>query len=248
MIIVVDIGNSNICFALCKDNKIENTFRIKTLLDKSYDEYYLIIKEFINDKVDDVIIGSVVPVATSILTKLFKKYYGIQPKIVGNKLKTKIKIIADDPKTVGADLIADVCGAIDHYDEGIIVDLGSASKFIYYKNNTLCGVSIAPGVVLSMKTLSNDTALLPNFELVVPHKVLNNSTIPCLQSGVIFGFASMVDGMIEKIKKEIGNDNIKVIGTGGLISIISASAKTDFDIIDDNLTLQGIYNIYKNNL
>ena len=248
MVIVCDIGNSNICLGLYNNDILVENCRIKTQLDKSYDEYYLIINQFINDKIDDVIICSVVPVLTSVLYKMFKKHYNIESKIIGNKLKTKIKIIADDPKSVGADLICDVSGASNYENEGLIIDLGSASKFIYFKDKTLMGVSIAPGVVLSTKTLSNNTALLPNFELVMPNKVLNNSTIPCLQSGVIYGFASMVDGMIDKIKKELNIDNLKIIGTGGLINLISDACNTKFDIIDRDLTLKGIYNIYKHNI
>lgn len=247
MVLLVDVGNSNICFGVAENNTIINDFRIKTFLDKSYDEYYLLLKNFIETKIDDVIISSVVPVVTSILNKLFKKYYSIAPKIIGNKLKTGINIVADDPKTVGADLICDIAGAIDKYDEALIIDLGTASKFIYYKNNTLLGVSIAPGVAISMKTLIDSTALLPNIELVAPKKVLNGSTIPCMQSGVIFGYASLVDGMIRRIKIELKKPDLKVIATGGLISLISSQCNETIDEIDNLLTLKGILNIYNKN-
>lgn len=248
MVLLVDVGNSNICFGIANNNTITNDFRIKTFLDKSYDEYYLLIKNFIDVDIDDVIISSVVPVVTSVLNKLFKKYYNIAPKIIGNKLKTGINIIADDPKTVGADLICDVAGALNIYNEALIIDLGTASKFIYYKNNTMSGVSIAPGVAISMKTLVSSAALLPNFELQAPKKVLNSSTIPCMQSGVIYGFASLVDGMILRIKKELKNDNLKVIATGGLISFISSCCNEPIDKIDNLLTLKGILNIYNKNI
>lgn len=248
MILLIDVGNSNICFGIVKNNVITSDFRIKTLLDKSSDEYYLLIKSFIDENIDDVIISSVVPVVTSVLNKLFKKHYQINPKIIGNKIKTGINIIADDPKTVGADLICDVAGAAKIYDEALIIDLGTASKFIYYKNNTLLGVSIAPGVAISMKTLVSSTALLPNFELLAPKKVLNGSTIPCMQSGVIFGYASLVDGMIARIKKELNKPDLKVIATGGLISLIASQCIETIDKIDGLLTLKGILNIYlKNN-
>lgn len=247
MILLVDVGNSNICFASANENGLSNHFRIKSFLDKSDDEYYLLINQFLKDEITDVIISSVVPIITSALTNMFKKHYNITPKVIGNKLKTGIKIIADDPKTVGADLICDIAGATDIYDEALIIDLGTASKFIYYKNKTMLGVSIAPGVAISMKTLVSSTALLPNFELVAPNKVLNGSTIPCMQSGVIFGFASLVDGMIKKIKTELNNPSLKVIGTGGLMSFISSHCEEKIDIIEPNLVLKGIYNIYIKN-
>ena len=196
MILLVDVGNSNICFGFANNDKIVDTFRIKSFLDRSYDEYYLIINNFIKYDINDVIISSVVPVITSTLIKMFKKYFKVEPKVIGNKIKTGINVITDDPKTVGADLIADVAGAMDIFDEGLIIDLGTASKFIYYKNKSFLGVSIAPGVAISMKTLVSSTSLLPNFELVAPKKVINVSTIPCMQSGVIFGYASLVETLI----------------------------------------------------
>lgn len=248
MILLIDIGNSNICFASSKNNELYNSFRIKSFKDKSSDEFYILIKQFINEKLDDAIISSVVPVITSAIVKMLKKYYNIEPKIIGNSLKTGINIIADDPKTVGADLICDVSGACNTYNEGLIIDLGTASKFIYFKNKSLLGVSIAPGVVISTNAMINNAALLPNFELVAPKKVLNSSTIPCMQSGVIYGYASMVDGMIKRIKKEINNPSLKVIATGGLINLISAFCEEKFDLIDPLLTLKGIDNIYKKNI
>ena len=248
MILLVDVGNSNICFATAKDNKIISNFRIKTNLHRSYDEYYLLISSFIKDELVDVIISSVVPVVTSSLVKVFKKYYKINSKVIGNKIKTGINVITDDPKTVGSDLICDVAGAVDIFDEALIIDLGTASKFIYYKNKSFLGVAIAPGVSISMKTLVSSTSLLPNFELVAPKKVINASTIPCLQSGVIFGFASLVDGMISRIKKELNNPELKVIATGGLISLISTHCEQQIHVIDDLLTLKGILNIYNKNV
>lgn len=248
MVLLVDVGNSNICFGFAQNDKIIENFRIKSFLDRSYDEYYLIINNFMKYQIDDVIISSVVPVITSLLVKMFKKYYKIEAKVIGNKVKTGINVITDDPKTVGADLIADVAGACEIFDEGLIIDLGTASKFIYYKNKSFLGVSIAPGVAISMKTLVSSTSLLPNFELVAPKKVINGSTIPCMQSGVIFGYASLVDGMIERIKEELHNPNLKIIATGGLISLIAAHCKQQIHVIDDMLTLKGIYNIYKKNI
>lgn len=248
MVLLVDVGNSNICFAIANNNEIISNFRIKTSLNRSSDEYYLLINSFIKYDLKDVMISSVVPVVTSSLVKAFKKYYQISPKVIGHKVKTGINVITDDPKTVGADLICDVAGACEIFDEALIIDLGTASKFIYYKNKSFLGVSIAPGVAISMKTLVSSTSLLPNFELVAPKKVLNASTIPCLQSGVIFGFASLVDGMIEKIKEELNKPDLKVIATGGLISLITTYCRQPIHVVDDLLTLKGILNIYKKNM
>lgn len=247
MILLIDIGNSNISFGLHDGNTLLSSYRIKSFLDKSFDEYYLIFKNFINEKLDDIIICSVVPQITSALKKMCEKHYQISPKIVGNNLKTGLKIIADDPKSVGADLICDVLGATNYADTGLVIDLGTASKILYYKDNTFMSCLIAPGVAISTKAMTSNAALLPNFELVVPKKVLNNSTIPCMQAGVLYGFASMVDGLIKRIKKEINQDDLKIIATGGLISLIAPLCYEKIDVIEPNLVLYGLYKIYQKN-
>ena len=248
MVLLIDIGNSNVCFGIHDGTNLLNSFRIKSFLEKSADEYYLLFKDFLKEKIDDVIISSVVPQITSALKKMCEKYYNISPKIIGNGLKTGLKIIADDPKSVGADLICDGVGALLFTNECLVIDLGTASKIMYFKDNAFMSCLIAPGVSTSTKAMTEKAALLPNFELVVPKKVLNNSTIPCMQSGVLYGFASMVDGLIRRIKKEIGNENIKIVATGGLISLIAPLCLEKIDIIEPNLVLLGLYKIYQKNI
>ena len=248
MILLIDIGNSNIVFAFSDMEKINKSFRFKTLSDKTSDEYYIMIKSMLDlYKFDDVIISSVVPVVTSALKKLFKSYYNIDSKIVGPGVKTGIQLKVDDPKTVGADIICDCSGAMIYNNEAIIVDLGTATKFIYVKNSVFYGVSIAPGVSISMKALINNAALLPNFEFSQPKKVIATNTISCMQSGVIYGSASQVDGMIDRIKEEINNKDVPVYATGGLSGVIVPLCKNQI-IIKENLTLEGLLDIYKKNL
>ena len=247
MILLIDVGNTNICIGLHDQNKIVDTFRIKSFLDKSSDEYYLLFKHLFNESISHIVISSVVPQITSALVKMSIKYFKIEPWVIGKNLKTGLKIICDDPKTVGADLICDVLAATKIYDEGLVIDLGTASKFLYYKDKTYLGAVIAPGVSVSMKAMISNAALLPNMELVVPKKVINSSTIPCMQSGVLYGFASMVGGMIRRIKEEIKQPNLKVIATGGLISIIAPLCKEKIDLIEPNLVLEGLYQIYLKN-
>ncbi len=248
MILLVDIGNSNVVFAFAENDKIVKTFRFKSFQDKTSDEYYILIKSMIDlCPVEDVIISSVVPIITSALKKMFKKHYNIETKILGPGIKTGIQLKVDDPKTVGADLICDCAGAMKHSNEAIIVDLGTATKYIHVKNNVFLGCSIAPGVAISMKALVNNAALLPNIELVSPKKVISTNTIACMQSGVIFGAASQVDGMISRIKKELNNPNITVVATGGLSSIIVPLCENEI-ILDEHLTLNGLLEIYNKNI
>lgn len=248
MILLIDVGNSNICLGLYDMHQIVSTYRIKSFLDKSSDEYYLIFKNLIHEVIDDVIISSVVPPITSALKKMIEKYYQINPLIIGQKLKTGLKIIADDAKTVGADLICDVIGADLYYPEGLVIDLGTASKVLYYKDKTFLGCIIAPGVAVSTKAMIKNAALLPNMELITPKKILNTSTIPCMQAGVLYGFAGMVDGFIKKVKQEIKNDSLPVIATGGLISLIAPLCEEKIDRIEPDLVLYGLSEIYKKNV
>lgn len=247
MILLVDIGNSNIVLALSENGNISDTFRLKTNTDKTSDEYYVSIKSIVKEyDIDDVIISSVVPVITSALKKVFIRLYDKEPKILGPGIKTGVQLKVDDPKTVGADIICDCAGIMDDTNEAIIVDLGTATKYIYVKNKVFYGVSIAPGVSVSMKALVNNAALLPSVELVCPKKVIGTSTIQCIQSGVIYGAASQVDGMIDRIKEEICNSNIKVVATGGLSKLIVPLCKNEITLVED-LTLLGLLKIYNLN-
>lgn len=247
MLLLFDVGNTNICIATCENDVIhESITRITTLLDRSCDEYYLIMREMIQlDKVDSVAISSVVPDITTVLKEMCIKHLNVEPLILGPKVKTGVGIIADNPREVGADLICDVAGVGN--DEALIIDLGTATKYIYAKNRTLRGVVIAPGVAVSIKALSRNAALLPEIEIKTPNKVLGNNTINCMQSGVTYGVASQVDGMIERIKEETGNNDLKIIATGGLANLIIPLTKHDIEV-DDLLTLKGLFEIYRRNL
>ena len=248
MILLIDVGNSNIVFGFSDLEKINKSFRFKTFNDKTSDEYYILIKSMLDlYEINDVIISSVVPIVTSALKKLFKNYYNIDAKIIGPGVKTGIQLKVDDPKTVGADIICDCSGAMALSSEAIIVDLGTATKYIYVKDNTFYGCSIAPGVSISMKALINNAALLPNIEFTSPKKVIATNTIACMQSGVILGSASQVDGMIDRIKDEIKKQDIDVYATGGLSGLIVPLCKNKI-LLKENLTLDGLLEIYKKNL
>ena len=246
MLLLFDVGNTNICITTYDGNLLnENITRITTLLNRSCDEYYLIIREMIKlDEIKSVAISSVVPEVTTVLTEMCIKHLNINPLVLGPKVKTGVKLVADNPREVGADLICDVAGVT--YDEALVIDLGTATKYIYVKNKSLMGVVITPGVVISIKALVNNTALLPEIEIKAPNKVLGNNTINCMQSGVTYGVASQVDGMIERIKEEVGSPNLKVIATGGLANLIVPLTKHEIEI-DTLLTLKGLLTIYRRN-
>ncbi|MDE6407499.1 MAG: type III pantothenate kinase [Anaeroplasmataceae bacterium] len=247
MLLLVDIGNTNIVLGFAEQSKIIDTYRLKTSLNRTADEYYVMIKPILEQyTIEDCIISSVVPVITSALKKALVKYNKKQPIILGPGVKTGVSLKVDDPKTVGADIICDVAGIKGLAEEAIIVDLGTATKYIYTKNQVFYGVSIAPGVSVSMKALVNNAALLPSVELVCPKKVIGTSTVGCIQSGVIYGGAAQVDGMIERIKEEVGCKDAKVFATGGLSSLIVPLCKNDITLLE-SLTLEGLLKIYELN-
>lgn len=246
MLLLIDVGNTNICITTYNNGELSNNLtRITTLLNRSADEYYLIIREMLKlDSVSGVCISSVVPVVTSVLKEMSIKHFKVEPVILGTKIKTGVNLKVDNPREVGADLICDVAALKG--EEALIIDLGTATKYIYAKNSTLHGVVICPGVNISIKALVSNTALLPEIELKAPSTVLGKNTIACMQSGVTYGVASQVDGMIDRIKEEVGNPNLKVFATGGLASLIVPLTKHEI-IIDDLLTIKGLVEIYRRN-
>lgn len=248
MVLLVDVGNTSIVLGFAEDYVIEKTYRFKTSPDKTADEYYILFKPLLDKYfADRVIISSVVPIVTSALKKMCDKYISKDVIIIGPGVKTGIQLKVDDPKTVGADMIADCAGAMKHYDEAIIIDLGTATKYIYVKNGIFYGCSIAPGVAISMKALVSNAALLPNIELVCPKKVIATNTITCMQSGVIFGAAAQVDGMIERIREELGKNDLPILATGGLSKLIVPLCKSNVELVE-LLTLEGLFEIYKKNV
>ena len=247
MVLLIDVGNTNICVVKYDGNNIcGKIVRIKTLVERTSDEYYLLLRDMVDlTDVKSVAISSVVPDVTLALKQLFEKYLNIDAIVLGPKVKTGVGIKADNPREVGADLICDAAAITQ--GEALVIDLGTATKYLYIKNKTLAGVVISPGVNVSIKALVKNTALLPNVDIKVPAKVLGNNTINCMQSGVTYGVASQVDGMIERIKDEVGNMNLRVIATGGLAALIVPLCKHNIEV-DELLTLKGLIEIYRRNI
>lgn len=246
MIILIDVGNTEVKIGVSNGVEIEQKFRISTDRNLSADAYYLLISPFIKSiNVERVAIASVVPPVTKALKELFVKYYQIQPLVVGPGIKTGINVKTDYPKEVGADLICAVAGVRSEPTPVLVVDLGTATKYIYMEKATIKGVIITPGVMISMRAMVTNTALLPEFDLEVPSKVLGTNTIACMQSGVTYGVAAQVDGLVERIKTEVGQ-NFKIVMTGGLAEIIEPLCHTKV-YRDDHLVLRGLLDILLKN-
>lgn len=246
MILLFDVGNTSIYSGIVERHTITSTFRMNTDVTKTPDEYYVIMKSLIDVReVEAIAIASVVPAITLILKKIAIKYFNIDPFILEPGVRTGILLKTDNPKEVGADLICDAAG-LTSPNATLIVDLGTANKLIYVKNKTVLGVSIAPGIQLAMKALAGGTALLHEIDLVAPKKVLGTNTIASMQSGIIYGTAAFIDGMIERIKQEV-DESFDVILTGGLSRMMSEHIKTPL-VRESRLVLHGLYHIYQKNI
>jgi|SRR5690554_4569608 len=247
MTLMFDVGNTELKIAIARENEIINKYRFKTNINLSdyelYLSFYNVIKDFTFKK---IIIASVVPNITYKLKEISKKHLFIDPVVIEQGTKTGLKIIADNPKEVGADLVACSVAASNYYEKSLIVDLGTAIKYLYVKNNTLNGVVIAPGMEISLEALTKNTALLPKIDLKVPKTVLGNDTVSCMQSGILYGTASQIDNMVKRIKKEL-NEDFNVILTGGFAELLLPILQTKV-IHKPNLIFEGLILILNKNI
>ncbi len=237
---VIDIGNTTIAIGLSKDGyTIDKVFRINTEKNKSYDEYSFLLKEFI-PSCQEAIISSVVPELNEVFREFFQENCGVTPLFLGQGVKTGIQINSDNPKEVGADLIGNSVAATDLYgDTVLIIDLGTATTFTYVENKILKGVIIATGLTTSKNALINKASLLPQIELTPPKKLLGTNSADCIKSGLLYGHASMIDGMIHRIKADLQNNDLTVVLTGGHAKMIYPLVEEKM-IKDEYLILKGL--------
>ena len=254
MILVIDVGNTNIVLGIYESKKLLNFWRVKTDADKTSDEYGMIISQLFElqgfkfHDIEVVVICSVVPPIMYTLEHMARKYLLKEPIIVGPGIKTGMNIKYDNPKEVGTDRIVNAVAAYELYGGPlIIVDFGTATTFCAVsKNGEYVGGAISPGIRISMDALFERTAKLPRVELVKPGTVICKNTINSIQSGVIYGYVGQVDYIVKRMKKELGDMNAKVIATGGLSKLIASESET-IDIVNGLITLEGLRIIYERN-
>ena len=256
MLLAFDIGNTNIVIGLFQGNQLTSHWRITSDRQKTYDEYGLLLDQLFQScdlkrsDVDDVIISSVVPNLTDVFRTMCERYFGIAPLVVGGGLKTGMSIRYDNPKEIGADRIVNAVAAIEQYGAPLVIlDFGTATTFcVVNEKKEYLGGAIAPGIGISLNALVEKTAQLPKVEMVVPEKVIGKTTVNAIQSGLLYGYCGLVDGMVRRIVAELGcaQEDVTVVATGGLAEVIQTHSET-IQQVDQMLTLKGLLTIYNRN-
>ena len=255
MILTVDVGNTNITVGLFDKNEMIQTFRMTTKSVKTSDEYGIFITSFLTnrgivpkDDIEGVIVASVVPNIMHSLLGGIERYIYKEPIVVGPGLKTGIKINTENPREIGADRIVDAVAAYNKYGGPVLViDFGTATTFdVVTSKGEFIGGATSPGIGITANALSSMAAQLPEIEITKPAVVIGKNTVTSMQAGVVFGYIGQTEYIIRKIKEEYGNQEMRVISTGGLGKIIAN--QTDLiDIYDPDLTFKGLKIIYDKN-
>lgn len=253
MLLAIDVGNTNIVVALYNKNEIKNHWRLATDLNRTSDEIGFSLLQCLGieglsaAQINDVIISSVVPPVMHALNNAVRRYIGCEPMIIGPGIKTGMNIRYDNPKEVGADRIVNAVAAVKKYGAPvIIVDFGTATTYcVIDKFGDYLGGVITAGVKISVDALEERAAKLSKVEIVRPKHVIGKSTAEAMQAGAVYGQVGQVDGIVKRLKSELGYD-CRVVATGGLAPTIAAESET-IDCVDKMLTLCGLKIIYDKN-
>ncbi len=253
MLLAIDIGNTNIVLGVFDGKRLVANWRVGTKIQLTPDEYAVILKDLFNfarldfKQIDGVITSTVVPPLLPVMTEMSKKYFDIDLMIVTHEIKAGIKIRYDNPKEVGADRIVNAAAAYKLYGGPvIIVDFGTATTFCAVtRDGEYLGGAIAPGIKISAEALFQRAAKLPWVELTKPRSVIGTDTVSAMQAGIIYGSAGLVDGIVERMKKELSID-AKVVATGGLAELVAPETRS-IQEIKPHLTLEGLRLLYEIN-
>lgn len=254
MILVIDVGNTNITFGVYEGKKLVTTFRMMSKLPRTSDEYGMSIRQLLmfdgisKEQIEGTILASVVPNIMHSLVGGITRYLGTPPLIVGAGTKTGIRIITENPKEIGPDRIVDAVAAYEKYGGPVLVlDFGTATTYDYVTADGCFAAGItAPGIRISAKALWEDTAKLPVVEIKKPKSILAQETISSMQAGLVYGQIGQTEYIVNTVKKETGLPDMKVVATGGLGRII-ADETDSIDIYDAALTMEGLRYIYEKN-
>lgn len=253
MLLAVDVGNSNIVIGAIRNGEILFEARIATDLIRTSDQYAVEIKDILElydvkgSDFEGSILSSVVPPLLNSLRTAIRKLTGKIPLTVGPEIRTDLKITIDNPSQVGGDLLVGAVAALRHYQPPMaIIDMGTATTItVIDQEGRFAGGCICPGVRISMEALNTRTAQLPGISLQAPERVIGKNTTECMQSGLMHGAASMLDGLIARIEEEAGH-KLNVIMTGGISRFVMPLCRHDM-IYDKDLLLKGLWALYEMN-
>jgi type III pantothenate kinase len=254
MILVLDAGNTSIVLGVYKNDKLIHHWRMATDRLKTEDEYAMQVKAFFQheqiafEDIQGIIISSVVPPIMYALEAMCLKYFKQAPKVVGPGVKTGLNIKYENPREVGADRIVNAVAALSLYSGKplIVVDFGTANTFCYInEKGDYMGGAIAPGITISTEALYTKAAKLPRIEITQTSPIVGKNTVQAMQAGILYGFVGQVEGIIGRMK-QMSEIEPLVIATGNMASLI-AKETTAIDVVEQDLTLYGLYLIYKRN-
>lgn len=253
MLLLIDIGNTNIVVGCYENEKITQEARLATDALKTSDQYCMDLKNLLSlyeiqrEAVTGVIISSVVPPVLNSVRTAVMKLTGKKPLVVGPGIKTGLNILLDNPASVGSDLVVGAVAALHEYEPPLImIDMGTATTIaVVDKNGAYIGGSICTGVKVATEALAGRAAQLPGISLDMPKKAIGRNTIDAMRSGIMLGNACMIDGMIERIEEELGQ-KATAVATGGIARFVLPMCRRKI-IYDRNLLLKGLVILYENN-
>ncbi len=256
MILCIDIGNTNIKYAVFEGKTLKASYRVSSRHTRTADEYGATLINLLSSSgikttdINGIIVSSVIPALNYTISHMCEYFFKITPIMIGAGIKTGLNVKADNPKEVGADIIANCVSAYKTYGDGnamIVIDFGTATTFdVITGKGELIGVVIAPGMKTSLESLVQNTAQLPMIELEHPKSAIPKNTKACMQAGIVFGFAGLVENIVRKIREELKLDSIKVIATGGMGEILAKEVSC-ITKVDRMLTLNGLRILYEMN-
>ncbi|MDR2007279.1 MAG: type III pantothenate kinase [Acidaminococcales bacterium] len=256
MLLVLDVGNTNIVAGIYDKETLVVHWRVSSDRNKTADEYGILIgnlfaHNFIDTgKISDIVISTVVPPLTVPLVRMCQRYFNVKPLIVGPGVKTGIAIKYENPREVGADRIVNAVAAYEKYREYaplIVIDMGTATTFcVINEKGEYLGGAIAPGIGISTEALFQRAAKLPRIELRKPRTVICRNTVRSMQAGIIYGYVGLIDGIVKRMKEEL-DQPAHVIATGGLAALMASEAAS-INALEPFLTLDGLRIIHKRNL
>jgi len=250
MLLAIDIGNTEITLGVFAGEELRATWHIATVINRRADEYASLLLNLLQNQgldkteIKDAALCSVVPPLMATFGELLRRYFRVEPLVVGAGVKTGVRIRMDNPREVGADRIVNAAAAHHLYGGPvIIIDLGTATTFdVVSKEGDYLGGVIAPGIVMGAEALSARTAVLPRVELVPPKRTIGSNTVAAIQSGLVFGYVGLIEGVVARIQKELG-EKAKVVATGGYAELMAQETKI-IGAVNLDLTLIGLRLVY----